>query len=412
MKNSLSIFIMPNASTYTSINCSSPPIMPEPASNLKFEPKLAMKMTWATNEYPHLGFVPLFPRLTGMFLCLCDNPPSSKYPFSNIQWGNHYGANTQLLWDWNLLEERLVGMSIVLCVSPIPGPMLFECQYHLPSTFSYMWLHCYQGTADAILEHSRNAFYPLMATISYFLFFLNFPAIDGPLLYWEKAASSGTSSSKRLPPEMSSGLLKRPHGDPGVGHCSTGDQLIITEGKGKGREQSSGYEDSFYWQFLLACSNVPISGITEVAESELLDFSIDYPRAGYLVGDNYLSREEVCIISHCTKSILVWIIWGPKPVLWFKEFNAFFPSPEWIKEMKQCNNKGKSVDNGWNDWGEDLVVNEEVKQCNNKVESVDNGWDDWGENIVVDDEIAAPSGSSQAPPSTLQVPSSTVNVSK
>ena len=72
---------MPDASIYTSINCSSSPIMPEPASNLEFEPKLAMKTTWATNEYPHLGFVPLFPRLTGMFSCLRDvNPPSSKYP--------------------------------------------------------------------------------------------------------------------------------------------------------------------------------------------------------------------------------------------------------------------------------------------------------------------------------------------
>ena len=63
-------------------------------------------------------------------------------------------------------------------------------------------------------------------------------------------------------------------------------------------------------------------------------------------------------------------------MLWFKEFNAFFPSPEQIEEMKQCNNKGKSVDNG---------------------------WDDWGENIVVDDEIAVPSGSLQAPPSTVNV---------
>ena len=120
MKNSLSVFIMPDASIYTSINCSSPPIMPEPASNLEFEPKLAMKTTWATNEYPHLGFVPLFPRLSGMFSCLHDvNPPSSKYPFGSIQWGDCYGANTQLYQDWNLLEGRLVG--------PIPGLMLFEC---------------------------------------------------------------------------------------------------------------------------------------------------------------------------------------------------------------------------------------------------------------------------------------------
>ena len=182
--------------------------------------------------------------------------------------------------------------------------------------------------ADTILECLRNAFYPLMATISYFLFFLNFPVIDGPLLYWDKAASSGTSSSKRPPPGMSLGLLKRLNGDPGVGHCSTGDQLIIMEGKGKGKEQSSGYEDCFYWQFLLACSNVPISGITKVTESELLNFSIYYPQAGYLVSDNYLSREEVCVISHHTKSVLVWIICGPKPELWFKEFDAFFSFPE------------------------------------------------------------------------------------
>ena len=41
--------------------------MPEPVSNLKFKPKLAMKTTWATNEYPHLGFVPLSPRMSGCF---------------------------------------------------------------------------------------------------------------------------------------------------------------------------------------------------------------------------------------------------------------------------------------------------------------------------------------------------------
>ena len=97
-----------------------------------------------------------------------------------------------------------------------------------------------------------------------------------------------------------------------------------------------------------------------------------------MVGDNYLSREEVHIISHHTKSVPVWIIWGPKPVLQFKVFDAFFPSPEQIEEIKQCNNKRKNVDNG---------------------------WDDWGENIVVNNKIAAPSGS-------LQVPPSTVNVSK
>ena len=353
-------------------------MMPELASNLEFEPKIAMKTTWATNEYPHLGFIPLFPRLSGMFLCLHDiNPPSSKYPFSSIRQGDRYGGDPQLLQDWNVLEGKHLAMTIAFRVSPVPGPTLFELQYPLPSSFGYTRLHRYWGVADAILERSRNAFYPLMATISYFLFFLNFPAIQGPLLVYE-VASSGALSSKRSPPEMSLGSSKRPHADP-VGNCSTGDRFTTMEGNRK--EQSSGYEDGFYWQYLLAHSKVPISGITEVTESELLDFSIDYPQAGYLVRDDYLSREVIRIISHRTESVPVWIVLGPKPMPCFKEFNTFFPSPAQIEEARQRNNKGKSVDNGWDDWG-----------------------DSWN-NIVLDDENAAPSGSSQ-------VPSSTANLAK
>ena len=97
-----------------------------------------------------------------------------------------------------------------------------------------------------------------------------------------------------------------------------------------------------------------------------------------MVGDNYLSREVVRAISHCVESIPVWIMWGPKPTCRFEEFNALFPSPEQIEEMKRCNNKGKSVDKG---------------------------WDSWGENVVLNNENATPSGS-------LQVPPSTVNLSK
>ena len=391
-KTPLNIFVMSDASICTSINCSSPPMMPELVSNLEFKPKLAMKTTWATNEYPHLGFVPLFPRLSGMFSCLCDiNLPSSKYPFSSIWWGVCYGGDPQLLQDWNVLEGNLLAMTIAFNISPVPGPTLFELQYPLPSSFGYTQLHHYQGVADAILECLRNTFYPLMATVSYLLFFLNFPAIQWTLLVY-KVMSSSISSSKRPPPETSLGSSKRSHADP-AGNCSTRDRFTITEGNRK--EQSSGYEDSFYWQYLLAHSKVPISSITEVTESELLNFSIDYPQAGYLVCDNHLSREVVHIISLCTKSDLVWIVWGPKPMPHFKEFDTFFPSPALVKEARQCNNKGKSGDNGWDDWGE--------------------SWN----NIVLDNENVAPSGSLQVPLPTnevpsgsLQVPSSTANLTK
>ena len=135
--------------------------------------------------------------------------------------------------------------------------------------------------------------------------------------------------------------------------------------------------------------------VLEVTESKLLDFSIDYPQAGYLVHDDYLSREVIHIISLRTKSVLVWIVWGPNPMPHFKEFNTFFPSPALIEEARQHNNKGKSGDNGWDDWG-----------------------DSWS-NIVLDDENVAPSGSLQVPlpmnevPSgSSQVPSSTANLAK
>ena len=65
----------------------------------------------------------------------------------------------------------------------------------------------------------------------------------------------------------------------------------------------------------------------------------------------------------------------------FKEFNPFFPLPVQFEEERQCNNKGKSGDSGWDDQGNSQ------------------------NNIGLNDENAAPPGS-------LQVPSSTVNLAK
>jgi hypothetical protein len=186
--------------------------MPESPSNLEFEPKLAMKTTWASNEYCHLGFVPVSPRLSGMFSCLRDvNPPSSRYPFSSISRGDRYGGEPQLIQHWKQLEVKLATLVAILRVNPAPSPTLYERQYPLPSTFGYTRAHKHRGLADAILERSRNAFYPLMASVSFHLFFLHFPAKCGPLLRWN--IPSGASSSKRPPPEMSSASSKRPRAD-------------------------------------------------------------------------------------------------------------------------------------------------------------------------------------------------------
>lgn len=126
-----------------------------------------------------------------MFSCLCDiNPPSSWYPFSSIPQGDHYGDNPQLIQDWKQLQAKLLTLHTILHINPVPGPTLFELQYPLPSTFGYIWMHHHWGVADTILECSGNAFYHLMARVSYLLFFLNLPAIHGPLLHWNVHSSA------------------------------------------------------------------------------------------------------------------------------------------------------------------------------------------------------------------------------
>ena len=40
----------------------------------------------------------------------------------------------------------------------------------------------------------------------------------------------------------------------------------------------------------------------------------------------------------------------------FKEFNTFSPLPVQFEEERQCNNKGKSGDSGWDDWGAVRII--------------------------------------------------------
>lgn len=92
---------------------------------------------------------------------------------------------------------------------------------------------------------------------------------------------------------MSLASSKRLCADPEVDNGSIEDWLTIMEGRRR-EEQSSSYEDGFYKEFILAHANVPIVGIMEIAESELIDFLEEYPQTGYSVHDNFISRETMC----------------------------------------------------------------------------------------------------------------------
>ena len=129
------------------------------------------------------------------------------------------------------------------------------------------------------------------------IFYLNFPAHHGPLLYWKYVplhTSSTPSSSKRSPsPAISQALPKRLHPNDLQGEgmlqqtmpeegtspegASTECRITYKEWKRNKNKRSVGYDNGPYWQFLLAHAGVPVVGISEVADSELTCFSNDYP---------------------------------------------------------------------------------------------------------------------------------------
>ena len=182
-----------------------PPISVKVNSNVDFEdsPKLMKLSSFTDNIYPYIGFVPVSPTLSRMLMCLCNvNPHSSRFPFTSVWCGNRYGGNPELVKEWVNLETKLSFLHRALVQEPAPSPSLEMWDFPRPSTFGYQWLHRSPWAANMCLENSRDTFFPLIATMSFFIFYLNFPAHHGPLLYWKYVplhTSSTPSSSKRPP---------------------------------------------------------------------------------------------------------------------------------------------------------------------------------------------------------------------
>ena len=349
-------------------------------SDVDFEdsPKLMKLTSFADNVYPYIGFVLVSPTLSGMLMCLRDvNPSSSRFPFTSVRCGNRYGGNPELVKEWVDLETKLSFLRRALAQEPAPSPSLKMRDFPRPSTFGYQRLHRSPWAANMCLENSRDAFFPLIATVSFFIFYLNFPARHGPLLYWKYVplhTSSTPSSSKRPPsPAISQALPKRlrPNDLQGEGMSQQATleeetspegasmelRIAYEEWKRNEKERSIGYDDGPYWQFLLAHAGVPVVGISEVADSELACFSDDYPRAGYIVHRRTISKRMFSDIIQ-TPSIPVWIEWGPSPQR--NDYDGLFTSlfPTQIPIDK---GKGRALESAWDDWGDmELQNNDEI----------------------------------------------------
>ena len=147
---------------------------------------------------------------------------------------------------WHLLDGQFGGP---LC---LPSPALEEKMYPLPSTFGYTQVHHSQGIANGCLEHSRDAFFPLISSLSYFIYFLNFPAINVPLLcWWKPSQASASLSTKRLSPNMSALPSKRPCTEGSVEGKTNAKGIMVNEGSFQEKPPIRGYEDGYYWHTLI-----------------------------------------------------------------------------------------------------------------------------------------------------------------
>ena len=117
--------------------------------------------------------------------------------------------------EWANLETKLFFLHCSLVQEPTPSLSLNVQDFHLPYTFGYKRFYCSPWAADMCLENSRDAFFPLITTVSFYIFCLNFPACCGPLLYWKllpvHTSSTLSSSKRRASPEISQVLPKRLH---------------------------------------------------------------------------------------------------------------------------------------------------------------------------------------------------------
>ena len=125
--------------------------------------------------------------------------------------------------------------------------------------------------------------------------------------------------------------------------------------KQKEEEEASktGYEDGLYWQHLLACTRVPGHAISAITESELVDFTLDYPRTGYLANEHFIAKSTLNSIYRSTESIPVWVEWVSPYMTEIREFSDVSPSQSQINEAMQIyaatddKGKGKVADDAW-----------------------------------------------------------------
>lgn len=232
---------------------------------------------WEDKFHDFLPFVPLEPRLDPPFDVL--KPIGRHFPVerSNSRWI----VAIDLQESWKLLEKTLRELASFLHVDPVPMTPIDATDFPPPSSFGYDKFHASEHGARTAAKKSQKAFLALMGLCSYRLFWHCYKVLD------------------KIVEEQAHVMLS--------------------------------YEKHLYncgWDY---------ENIATITNSELVDFSLSYRRAGLFIDGSTQRHQEVRkFFWYPGVGVPVWISYGSKPDS--RDFPDFppriHPSPQQISEAK------------------------------------------------------------------------------
>ena len=265
-------FIVNDGDIYTSPNSPTIPTLPHPRPLSVDTPDISdfQKPRWAETRHPFLAYVPLSPRY--------DKPPFDRLrcfgkAFPVVRSMSNWQVAPAIVTQFETLENNLLFIADTLFRV---GGALVHLDFSLvslPTQYGYKREHKHKHGAEKSALRSRDAFLPLMAWCSYNISNLN-AVMDAP-----------------------------------------GNFTVVKR-----------------WEYALQQAGVNIDAIKELKESELVDFSKDYPRAGVFM-DNTFWQFHNLVRSFEKDNVPVWIRWSSQ--YWHTmPLERLYPIPNVIQKIK------------------------------------------------------------------------------
>jgi hypothetical protein len=202
--------------------------------------------------------------------------------------------------SWKRLEANLTWLVAALQSDPAASlSSMDESIFPLPYKYGYLRDHATKWIAASCIQRSRDAFLPLMAHCSYLLFWQNStskPEIPPTMMIDVSAiAKIKSKNSKGTGKQKEEDTANETPSDKADNRASSSRQLI----------QVRPEPPVTHWEFVLSKVGTNAAAIAEIKQSELVDFSFEYERVGYLINQSFLSKNSHRNLALRLKSVPV-----------------------------------------------------------------------------------------------------------